>query len=78
MAITDKRTCWEIAVSIERSLKGFGMDDNCPFPEMALEEQAILQHLESCIQQTKSQLNLCAKVRDENDGRIPYAYLWGN
>ncbi len=75
MAITDKRTCWEIAVSIERSLKGFGTDDNCPFPEMALEEQAILQHLESCIRETKRQLNLYAEIRDENDGRLPYEYV---
>ena len=52
-------------------INGLGTDDNCPVPEHTAEEHDILVRLLMAVNLSKGILQNMAKVRDENDGRMP-------
>lgn len=68
----ERMTCWELCKLIEKETKELGTDDNCPVPEMALEEQKVLLELLNLLRLTKATLHKFNAVRDENDGRLPF------
>ena len=67
----DTTTCWELCSIIERETKGLGTDDNCPVPEMQIEEQVVLRFLLEGIEETKRTLRRMHQQRQAMEGRLP-------